>query len=78
MSIVIRRLDNPLVDHLVNQIRCLHGNQVLHKDDFARGLLASMRRGDGGHPDGYQHDPAPGNYSSTRLPCTRIRHDPLR
>ena len=46
MSIVIRRLDNPLVDNLVNHIRCLHGNQVLHKDDFARGLLASMRRGD--------------------------------
>jgi KDO2-lipid IV(A) lauroyltransferase len=46
MSIVIRRLDNPLVDRLVNQIRCLHGNQVLHKDDFARGLLASMRRGE--------------------------------
>ena len=46
MSIVIRRLDNPLVDNLVNQIRCLHGNQVLHKDDFARGLLASMRRGE--------------------------------
>jgi Kdo2-lipid IVA lauroyltransferase/acyltransferase len=46
MSIVIRRLDNPLVDNLVNRIRCLHGNQVLHKDDFARGLLASMRRGE--------------------------------
>ena len=46
MSIVIRRLDNPLVDSLVNRIRCRHGNQVLHKDDFARGLLASMRRGD--------------------------------
>jgi KDO2-lipid IV(A) lauroyltransferase len=46
MSIVIRRLDNPLVDSLVNRIRCLHGNQVLHKDDFARGLLASMRKGD--------------------------------
>ena len=46
MSIVIRRLDNPLVDNLVNQIRCLHGNQVLHKDDFARGLLGSMRRGE--------------------------------
>jgi KDO2-lipid IV(A) lauroyltransferase len=46
MSIVIRRLDNPLVDNLVNHIRCLHGNQVLHKDDFARGLLGSMRRGE--------------------------------
>ena len=46
MSMVIRRLDNPLVDHLVNRIRCLHGNAVLHKDDFARGLLGAMRRGD--------------------------------
>jgi KDO2-lipid IV(A) lauroyltransferase len=46
MSIVIRRLDNVLVDDLVNHIRCLHGNQVLHKDDFARGLLAAMRRGE--------------------------------
>jgi KDO2-lipid IV(A) lauroyltransferase len=46
MSIVIRRLDNPLVDKLVNRIRCLHGNHVLHKDDFARALLASMRRGE--------------------------------
>ena len=46
MSIVIRRLDNLRVDHLVNTIRCLHGNQVLHKDDFARGLLAAMRKGE--------------------------------
>ena len=46
MSMVIRRLDNPLVDRLVNRIRCLHGNRVLHKDDFARGLLGAMRNGD--------------------------------
>jgi KDO2-lipid IV(A) lauroyltransferase len=46
MSIVIRRLDNPRVDRLVNQVRCLHGNRVLHKDDFARGLLAAMRHGE--------------------------------
>ena len=45
MSMVIRRLDNPRVDAFVNGIRCLHGNEVLHKDDFARGLLAAMRRG---------------------------------
>ena len=43
MGMVIRRLDNPLVDAFVNQIRCLHGNRVVHKDDFARGLIASMR-----------------------------------
>lgn len=46
MSMVIRRLDNPRVDRLVNGIRCLHGNQVLHKDDFARALLSAMRRGE--------------------------------
>ena len=46
MSLVIRRLDNPLVDEFVNRIRCLHGNRVIHKDDFARGLLTSMNRGD--------------------------------
>jgi len=46
MSLVIRRLDNPLVDAFVNRIRCLHGNKVIHKDDFARGLLSSMHRGE--------------------------------
>jgi KDO2-lipid IV(A) lauroyltransferase len=46
MSLVIRRLDNPLVDAFVNRIRCMHGNRVIHKDDFARGLLTSMSRGE--------------------------------
>ncbi len=46
MGMVIRRLDNPLVDEFVNRVRCLHGNRVIHKDDFARGLLASMRAGE--------------------------------
>jgi KDO2-lipid IV(A) lauroyltransferase len=46
MGMVIRRLDNPLVDRMVNRIRCLHGNRVLHKDDFARGLLGAMRAGE--------------------------------
>jgi Kdo2-lipid IVA lauroyltransferase/acyltransferase len=46
MSMIIRRLDNPLVDRMVNGIRCLHGNTVLHKDEFARGLLGAMRRGE--------------------------------
>lgn len=46
MGIVIRRLDNRLLDDYVNSIRCLHGNKVLHKDDFARGLLTAMRAGE--------------------------------
>ena len=46
MGLVIRRLDNPLVDRFVNRIRCLHGNRVIHKDDFARGLISAMRNGE--------------------------------
>jgi KDO2-lipid IV(A) lauroyltransferase len=46
MGMVIRRLDNPLVDRMVNAIRCRHGNRVLHKDDFARGLIGAMRSGE--------------------------------
>jgi KDO2-lipid IV(A) lauroyltransferase len=44
MGMVIRRLDNRRLDEFVNRIRCLHGNRVLHKDDFARGLITAMRR----------------------------------
>ena len=46
MGMVIRRLDNRRLDEFVNRIRCLHGNRVNHKDDFARGLLVAMRRGE--------------------------------
>jgi Kdo2-lipid IVA lauroyltransferase/acyltransferase len=45
MGMVIRRLDNRRLDAFVNGIRCMHGNRVLHKDDFARGLLRAMRAG---------------------------------
>ena len=45
MGMVIRRLDNPLVDRFVNAIRSMHGNRVLHKDDFARGLISEMKAG---------------------------------
>ena len=45
MGLVIRRLDNRMLDCFVNGIRCMHGNHVLHKDDFARGLLTAMRAG---------------------------------
>ena len=45
MSMVVRHLDNPLVDQMVNKVRSLHGNRVLSKDDFARGLITAMRSG---------------------------------
>ena len=46
MSLVIRRLDNARVDALVNAIRTQHGNRVIHKDDFARGLITAMHSGE--------------------------------
>jgi Kdo2-lipid IVA lauroyltransferase/acyltransferase len=46
MGMVIRRLDNRPLDNYVNGIRCLHGNRVLHKDEFARGLLTAMQAGE--------------------------------
>jgi KDO2-lipid IV(A) lauroyltransferase len=45
MGMVARPLDNRRLDAFVNGIRCLHGNRVLPKDDFARGLLRAMRAG---------------------------------
>jgi KDO2-lipid IV(A) lauroyltransferase len=45
MGMVIRRLDNRRLDEYVNGIRGLHGNFVLSKDDFGRGLLKAMHSG---------------------------------
>jgi KDO2-lipid IV(A) lauroyltransferase len=45
MSMVIRPLDNRRLDAFVNATRCLHGNRVISKDDFGRGLLTAMRHG---------------------------------
>src|SRR5579863_2534227 len=42
MGMLIRRLDNRRLDEYVNRIRCMHGNSVLSKDDFGRGLLTAM------------------------------------
>ncbi len=46
MGMVIRPLDNRRLDDFVNGIRCMHGNRVLSKNDFARGLLTAMRAGE--------------------------------
>lgn len=45
LSIVMRSLDNPLVDKLIQGYRTMHGNRTVDKDDFVRGLLAAMRAG---------------------------------
>lgn len=46
MDIVMRPLDNPLVDALVDRYRTLHGNRTFPKQDFARGLLTALRQGE--------------------------------
>ena len=43
MQIVVRPLDNPYVDALVVRYRGLHGNTMIGKQEFARGLIAAMR-----------------------------------
>ena len=46
LRVVVRPLDNPYVDRLVDRYRTLHGNQTFPKDEFARGLLSAMRAGE--------------------------------
>jgi len=45
LSIVMRSLDNPRVDGLIQSYRTMHGNKTMDKDDFVRGLLSAMRAG---------------------------------
>lgn len=46
MNIVVRPLDNPLIDAMVDHYRTLHGNRTFSKQDYARGLLKSLKNGE--------------------------------
>lgn len=46
VNIVMRPMDNPYLDRLLQRYRTLHGNKVVNKDDFIRGLLAAMKCGE--------------------------------
>src|ERR1700757_3968996 len=46
VNIVMRPMDNPYLDSLLQQYRTMHGNKVVPKDDFVRGLLAAMKCGE--------------------------------
>jgi KDO2-lipid IV(A) lauroyltransferase len=46
MNIVMRPLDNPYLDSMVDHYRTLHGNHTFPKQDFARGLLTALRQGE--------------------------------
>ncbi len=45
MGLVARRMDNPLLDRFVRSLRCRHGNWIIPRDQFARGLLEAMHAG---------------------------------
>jgi KDO2-lipid IV(A) lauroyltransferase len=42
MNVVVRPLDNPLIDRLVEQRRTLSGNCLIAKKDFARAILKAL------------------------------------
>lgn len=44
MHIVVRPLDNPMLDALAARYRGLSGNLVIEKKDFARGILKALAR----------------------------------
>src|SRR6266513_1004974 len=46
LNIVARKLDNPLLERWVRERRELHGNRMHDKDEYARGLLVAMKRGE--------------------------------
>jgi Kdo2-lipid IVA lauroyltransferase/acyltransferase len=43
LNVVMRPMDNPYLDRLLQSYRTMHGNKVVPKDDFVRGLLAAMK-----------------------------------
>jgi KDO2-lipid IV(A) lauroyltransferase len=43
MNVVVRPLDNPLIDSIVEKRRALSGNTLLSKRDFARSILHALR-----------------------------------
>jgi len=44
MHVVVRPLDNPLLDRLVTRLRTHSGNRVIEKKDFARGILRALAK----------------------------------
>jgi KDO2-lipid IV(A) lauroyltransferase len=43
LCIVIRALDNPFINELVNRYRMLGGNRIIEKRDFLRGILEALK-----------------------------------
>ncbi len=46
LNIVVRPLDNPFIDSLVERRRTLSGNRLIDKTDAARSILRALRKGE--------------------------------
>jgi KDO2-lipid IV(A) lauroyltransferase len=46
MHVVMRPMDNQYLDRMIRDYRTMHGNKVVPKDDFVRGLLGAMKKGE--------------------------------
>jgi len=46
MHVVMRPMDNVYLNRLIRQYRTMHGNSTVDKDDFVRGLLGAMKKGE--------------------------------
>jgi KDO2-lipid IV(A) lauroyltransferase len=46
LHVVMRPMDNEYLDRMLQGYRTMHGNKVVPKDDFVRGLLAAMKAGE--------------------------------
>jgi len=46
MHIVTRPMDNVYLERLIRHYRSMHDNQPVSKDDFVRGLLSAMKKGE--------------------------------
>ncbi|HTZ94902.1 MAG TPA: lysophospholipid acyltransferase family protein [Terriglobales bacterium] len=46
LHVVMRSLDNVYLDRLTREYRTMHGNSMVDKDDFVRGLLSAMKAGE--------------------------------
>jgi Kdo2-lipid IVA lauroyltransferase/acyltransferase len=46
VAFVVRQLDNPLIDRLINRYRCRSGGRPIEKRDFAREVLRALKDGE--------------------------------
>lgn len=46
LNFAVRQMDNPLLDALINRMRCLSGGHTIEKNEFARQALRALKQGE--------------------------------